>query len=134
MAVNQATRKVIDVLRSRAAAKWGIDVEAVEWADGEARPAGQNAGEFDPLTLEDIAGDGGEPIAASVSNNATGHQGSFAAQLVDVEVDPETGHVKVLRFTVSQDVGRALHPGYCAGQVQAGAIQGIGWALNEDYS
>ena len=133
MAVNQATRKVIDVLRARAAAKWGIDIEAVEWADGQARPAGQNAGEFDPLTLEQIAAAGGEPIAASVSINATGHLGAFAAQMVDVEVDPETGHVKVLRFTASQDVGRAIHPDYCEGQIQGGVVQGIGWALNEEY-
>jgi CO/xanthine dehydrogenase Mo-binding subunit len=53
--------------------------------------------------------------------------------MVDVEVDPETGHVKVLRFTASQDVGRAIHPDYCAGQIQGGVVQGIGWALNEEY-
>ena len=133
MAVEQATSEVILNLRGRAAGKWGIDIEAVDWADGQASPAGTNAGDFKPLTLADIAGMGGAPIAASVSLNATGHQGAFAAHMVDVEVDKETGHVKVLRFTASQDVGRAIHPDYVEGQIQGGVVQGIGWALNEEY-
>ncbi len=133
LAVDQATKKVIEVLRGKAAQKWGIDIEAVEWGDGEARPAGANAGDFDPLTLADLAKLGGDPIAASVSLNATGHQGAFAAHMVDVEVDPETGRVEVLRYTASQDVGRAIHPDYVEGQIQGGVVQGIGWALNEEY-
>lgn len=133
MAVHEATNKVIEILRQRAADAWGIELDAVDWVDGEARPAGQNAGDFEPLSLAAIAGKGGAPIAASVSINATGHQGAFAAHMVDVEVDPETGHVKVLRFTASQDVGRAIHPDYVEGQIQGGVVQGIGWALNEEF-
>ena len=59
--------------------------------------------------------------------------GAFAAHMVDVEVDPETGHVKILRYTASQDVGRAMHPDYVEGQIQGGVVQGIGRALNEEY-
>jgi len=50
-----------------------------------------------------------------------------------VEVDPETGHTKVLRYLVVQDAGTAIHPAYVEGQYQGGAAQGIGWALNEAY-
>ena len=50
-----------------------------------------------------------------------------------MEVDPETGGVTVLRYTAIQDVGRAIHPSYVEGQLQGGAAQGIGWALNEEY-
>ena len=53
--------------------------------------------------------------------------------MVDVEVDPDTGHVTILRYTAAQDVGRAIHPDYVEGQLQGGAVQGIGWALNEEY-
>ena len=53
--------------------------------------------------------------------------------MCDVEVDPETGHVTILRWTAAQDVGRAIHPSYVEGQIQGGAVQGIGWALNEEY-
>ena len=52
---------------------------------------------------------------------------------MDVEVDPETGKVKILRFTTAQDAGKAIHPSYVEGQMQGGSVQGIGWALNEEY-
>jgi CO/xanthine dehydrogenase Mo-binding subunit len=52
---------------------------------------------------------------------------------VDVEVDPETGKIDILRYTAVQDVGKAVHPGYVEGQIQGGSAQGIGWALNEEY-
>ena len=56
-----------------------------------------------------------------------------ATQVCDVEVDPETGKVTILRFTTAQDVGRAIHRDYVEGQMQGGSVQGIGWALNEEY-
>jgi CO/xanthine dehydrogenase Mo-binding subunit len=59
--------------------------------------------------------------------------GAFATHIVDVEVDPDTGKVQVLRYTAVQDVGRAIHPSYVEGQIQGGSVQGIGWALNEEY-
>ncbi|MFP6743480.1 MAG: molybdopterin cofactor-binding domain-containing protein, partial [Alphaproteobacteria bacterium] len=52
---------------------------------------------------------------------------------VDVEVDRETGRTEILRYTVIQDAGKAIHPSYVEGQYQGGAAQGIGWALNEEY-
>lgn len=134
--VSEATDNVIAILKGRAAKMWGIDAEAVEWRDGAAHPAGQNAGEFEPLTLPDIAMKAeqtGGPILAAVSKNTTGHMGVVGAHMVDVEVDPETGHVKILRYTASQDVGRAIHPAYVEGQIQGGVVQGIGWALNEEF-
>ncbi len=59
--------------------------------------------------------------------------GSFATHLIDVEIDTETGKVQVIRYTAAQDAGRAVHPGYVEGQMEGGAVQGIGWALNEEY-
>jgi CO/xanthine dehydrogenase Mo-binding subunit len=59
--------------------------------------------------------------------------GSFAGNIVDVEVDPDTGKVTILRFTAVQDAGKAIHPSYVEGQMQGGSVQGIGWALNEEY-
>src|ERR1019366_6312592 len=65
--------------------------------------------------------------------NAQGAGPGFGAHIVDVEVDRQTGSVKILRYTVVQDVGKAIHPAYVEGQMQGGAAQGIGWALNEEY-
>jgi CO/xanthine dehydrogenase Mo-binding subunit len=58
---------------------------------------------------------------------------SFATHICDVEVDPETGRTSIVRYTVIQDAGKAVHPSYVEGQYQGGAAQGIGWALNEEY-
>jgi CO/xanthine dehydrogenase Mo-binding subunit len=136
MAVTQAAQNVVADLKKRAAMIWDISPEAVDWRDGMAYPAGQNAGNFDPLSLADIAlkaGRTGGPISAEVSLNAQGAGPGFATHICDVEVDPETGHVKVLRYTAIQDVGRAIHPSYVEGQIQGGVAQGVGWALNEEY-
>ena len=58
---------------------------------------------------------------------------TFAGLLVDIEVDPDTGKIEILRCTVAQDAGKAIHPSYVEGQMQGGTAQGIGWALNEEY-
>ncbi|HVC56541.1 MAG TPA: xanthine dehydrogenase family protein molybdopterin-binding subunit [Stellaceae bacterium] len=136
MAVTQAAEKVVVELKQRAAMIWDISPDAVEWKDGKAFPAGPNAGSFEPLSLAEIAlksGRTGGPISAEVTINAQGAGPGFATHICDVEVDRETGHVKVLRYTAIQDVGRAIHPAYVEGQIQGGVTQGIGWALNEEY-
>ncbi|HSF95067.1 MAG TPA: molybdopterin cofactor-binding domain-containing protein, partial [Thermohalobaculum sp.] len=135
-ATHDASAKVIEELKKRAAATWKIPVEAVEWEDGHARPAGPNAGEFPPLSMAEIARNApktGGPISGHVEENVKGAGPSFAAEMADVEVDPETGKVTILRFTVAQDAGKAIHPSYVEGQYQGAAAQGIGWALNEEY-
>ena len=135
-AVSEASERVIRQLRERAAQLWDIDPEAVDWKNGQAVPAGANAGDFEPLSLADIAAKAaqtGGPITAQVSVNAQGAAPAFATHVCDVEVDEETGRVEVIRYTAVQDVGRAIHPSYVEGQMQGGVAQGIGWALNEEY-
>src|SRR5207249_10002213 len=75
----------------------------------------------------------GGTIMGRASVDPAGVGGGFATHVVDVEVDPETGKVTILRYTAVQDVGQAIHPSYVEGQMQGGAVQGIGWALNEEY-
>ncbi|MBV9858828.1 MAG: xanthine dehydrogenase family protein molybdopterin-binding subunit [Alphaproteobacteria bacterium] len=136
MATVQAAEKVVEQLKQRAAMIWDISPDAVEWKDGQAFPAGANAGSFEPLPLADIAvksGRTGGPITAEVSINAQGAGPGFATHICDVEVDRETGFVKILRYAAIQDVGRAIHPSYVEGQIQGGVTQGVGWALNEEY-
>ena len=136
MAVIKAAEDVVRQLRERAAKIWEIDVEAVLWEDGRAVPAGSNAGEFEPLTLAELAAMSaktGGPISGHAALNASGAGAGFGSHICDVEVDTETGRVTVLRYTAIQDAGRAIHPGYVEGQLQGGVAQGIGWALNEEY-
>jgi CO/xanthine dehydrogenase Mo-binding subunit len=136
MAVTQAAENVIEVLKKRAAVMWEISADAVEWKDGKVYPAGLNAGSFEPLDLAAIAARSartGGPISAEVQINAQGQAPAFTTHICDVEVDQETGYVKILRYTAIQDVGRAIHPSYVEGQMQGGVAQGIGWALSEEY-
>ena len=89
-----------------------------------------------PLSLAEIAkvaANTGGPIAGHSEINAEGAGVSFATHLADAEVDLETGRVTITRYTVAQDAGKAVHPSYVEGQFQGGAVQGIGWALNEEY-
>jgi len=136
MVVTQSIEKVIAILRGRAGKIWGIDPEAIIWDNGAARPAGDNAGKFPPLSLADIAAKASEtggPIGAGAQLNTTGAAGGFATQICDVEVDIDLGIARVIRYTAFQDVGRAIHPDYVEGQMQGGVAQGIGWALSEEY-
>ena len=134
--VTQSTETIINTLRQRAAKIWEIDPEAVKWENGAAHPVSPNAGQFEPLTLKELAEKApsqGGPIGASVQLNTVGAEGGFGTNICDVEVDIELGIVRVIRYTTIQDVGKAIHPGYVEGQLQGGAVQGIGWALNEEY-
>ncbi len=136
MAVIEASKQIAEELRQRAAKIWDISVDAVVWEDGYAKPAGANAGDFEPLSIDDIAAQAGKtggPISANAALNAQGAGPCFGTHICDVEVDPETGRVTVLRYTAIQDCGKAIHKAYVEGQIQGGAAQGIGWALNEEY-
>jgi len=136
MAVVEAARSVIRQLRERAAAFWEVEVDDVEWRDGQARVRNGDGAGREPLGLADLAARAartGGPIAGHASLTARGVGAAFGTHICDVEVDPETGAVRVVRYTAVQDAGRAIHPSYVEGQMQGGVAQGIGWALNEEY-
>jgi CO/xanthine dehydrogenase Mo-binding subunit len=135
MAVIDASRQVIEHLRARAAMIWDVELDTVEWRDGHAVGVGGAANEK-PLSVTDIAAtmhETGGPIIVSASVNPPSAGPAFGTHLCDLEVDPETGRSTVLRYTVCQDAGKAIHPTYVEGQFQGGASQGIGWALNEEF-
>jgi Aerobic-type carbon monoxide dehydrogenase, large subunit CoxL/CutL homologs len=136
MAVVEAARKVIAQARERAAKLWELPLEEVIFEDGLVRPTGEHAGKNLALSFADLgrlAGKTGGPIVGNASLTAHGAAPTFGTHIADVEVDPETGKISVIRYTVIQDAGRAIHPSYVEGQFQGGAAQGIGWALNEEY-
>ncbi len=128
-AAQEVKRKMIE----RAATVWDTSIEDVEY-DG-----GVLTHKSDPelrMTFKELAGkllQTGGPISSSSNVEPSGVGGAFATAIVDVEVDPDTGKVDVLRYTTVQDAGKAIHPSYVEGQMQGGAVQGIGWALNEEY-
>ncbi|HSK88362.1 MAG TPA: molybdopterin cofactor-binding domain-containing protein, partial [Anaerolineales bacterium] len=58
---------------------------------------------------------------------------AFVAQAAEVEVDTETGHVRVLRFVSADDVGQAINPALVEGQVEGAVVQAQGYAMMEDW-
>jgi len=128
-----AAQSVKQQMIERAAKIWEIPDEDVEYKEAVLQH------KSDPelkLTFKQIAArmiPTGGPIVGSAGVNPPGPGPSIGVHMVDVEVDPETGKVDILRYTAVQDAGKAIHPPYVEGQIQGGAVQGIGWALNEEY-
>ncbi len=136
MAVVEAAKQIKADLCTRAAKLWELAPDQVAFENGHVKPVGDTNGRHKPVSVADlakVAGKTGGPIGGVGRINAQGAGPSFGTHLVDVEVDPETGRVTILRYTMAQDAGRAIHPSYVEGQYQGGAAQGIGWALNEEY-
>jgi CO/xanthine dehydrogenase Mo-binding subunit len=136
MVIIDSARKAITELCRRAALIWGVPEEGVVFEDGYCRPASSNVGEFPPLSIADIAGKTTLTLGAIAGHsemNVTGAGPGFGVHIVDVEVDQELGRVDIKRYTVVEDAGKAIHRLQVEGQYQGGAVQGIGWALNEEY-
>ena len=132
-AVYQAAEDVRQQMVERAAKIWDVSPDDVEYQDGllshKSDPELRLG--FDQLARR-LNGTGG-PIVGRGTANPGGVGNAFGLHIVDVEVDPDTGKVEILRYTALQDAGKAIHPSYVEGQIQGGAVQGIGWALNEEY-
>ncbi|MEX0927598.1 MAG: xanthine dehydrogenase family protein molybdopterin-binding subunit [Dehalococcoidia bacterium] len=129
----EAATKLVEELKNRAAILWGIDADDVDFSDGTF------SSKSDPelrIGFKDLAGKIGEtggPVSSTASVNLASAGNGYAVHICDLEIDPETGKTDVVRYTAVQDVGKAIHPAYVEGQIQGGAVQGIGWALNEEY-
>ena len=128
MAAHNMGVEMLAQMKERLAGIW--EVESVDYADGEFT-GGENRANFKQAAA--LIYRTGEPLMVSSTVFPRSFGPGFSTQLADVEVDPETGKVTVLRYTIAQDVGRAIHPSYVEGQMQGGVVQGIGWALNEEY-
>ncbi|AWT60245.1 MAG: 4-hydroxybenzoyl-CoA reductase subunit alpha [Candidatus Moanabacter tarae] len=133
-AAHDAAQDVKAQMIERAANHWETPADNVEFDDGVYRNKSDSSKSLNFKELAAIISESDSPVIGRASVNlGFGVGGSFATNIVDVEVDPETGKVKILRFTVIQDAGKAIHPSYVEGQMQGGSVQGIGWALNEEY-
>jgi CO/xanthine dehydrogenase Mo-binding subunit len=109
---------------------WEVEPAQVSYQDGVFRQNGSQ------MTFAELAGklnDTGGPVVASAAVFPGKYGPGFATHIADVEVDPETGKVTILRYTAVQDVGKAIYPPYVEGQIQGGVTQGIGWGLNEEF-
>ena len=129
----EAAYDIRDQMCQRAAKIWDVDVADVGYEGSDITHKSDPALNMSFQELSSMLNSTGGPIVGRATVNPGGVGNAFAVHLVDVQVDKKTGKVDVLRYTTIQDVGKAIHPSYVEGQMQGGAVQGIGWALNEEY-
>jgi len=117
----------------RAAVLWDVDPAKVTYCVDTATLNGPDGKSITFKALAEQVNHCGGPVIGRGFSSEANQGGAFGTHCVDVEVDPETGKTQILRYTIAQDCGTAIHPSYVEGQLQGGAVQGIGWALNEEY-
>jgi xanthine dehydrogenase molybdenum-binding subunit len=129
-AAYEVSKLLKEKLVERAALIWETEVDKIRSEHG-AFSFGQKQMTFKELAsrLDETGG----PVVASAAVRPEHSGPTFATHVVDVEVDPETGKVQILRYTAVQDAGKAIYPMYVESQMQGGVAQGVGWALNEEY-
>ena len=132
-AAHEAAMDVMQQLIVRASLIWDTDPDNVEYVDGALQHKSDSELRMSFAEIAAQLPNTGGPVVGRANLNPGGQGGSYSANIVDVEVDPDTGKVDILRYTAFQDAGFAIHPSYVEGQIQGGAAQGIGWALNEEY-
>jgi xanthine dehydrogenase molybdenum-binding subunit len=112
---------------------WKVDPVRVKFEEGMLRDHKDSSKTMSLKEVAETLAHRGIDIGTRVTVTPQKVGGAFGTHIADVEVDPETGKVTILRYTAVQDAGKAIHPSYVEGQMQGGVVQGIGWALNEEY-
>jgi len=133
-AVYRACQDVKEQLCRRAAPKLQVEPKDIEYVPGRVQVKGmpEKSLSFADLTsvLHRFATEA--PIVGRGVARETDWSLIFTVQSADVEVDRETGKVKILSYTIAQDAGCAINPTLVEGQIQGAVSQGIGWALSEN--
>jgi len=133
-ALHHACQDALHQLKQRAAEHLEANIDDIEYAQQRffVRGSPDKSASLQQLAKASVMGSG--PILGKGTATRMGLAHEFAVHIADVEVDPDTGKVKILRYTTFQDVGCAVNPTQVEGQMQGGTVQGIGWALTEEYA
>ena len=132
-AVQMAAEDALQKLYALAAGRLGVPADALACSEGRVYvqdnpPQSLTLGQLGRMTLTSVEG----PIIGTASLSSLPYAPVFNTQAAEVQVDKETGHVKIIRFVQAQDVGMAINPMSVEGQLEGGAVQGIGRALSEE--
>lgn len=131
--VQMAAEDTRDKLLSLASGRLGVPADALACKDGRVyvqdnAPQGLSLGQLSQLSLTSPQG----PIVGNASLSSMPYAPVYNTQAAEVLVDKKTGQVKLTRFVQAQDVGVAINPMSVIGQLEGGAVQGIGRALSEE--
>ena len=129
-AAYEAVMMAKEELKKAAAAAMRVSSEELVVSKG----AVQQAKGKRRMSLSEVVKSHGSPIsvAGSYDDTAKNPDASMCVQVAEVEVDPETGAIKLRNFTSAHSTGRILNPLMHQGQIEGGAMMGIGYALMED--
>jgi CO/xanthine dehydrogenase Mo-binding subunit len=125
----QAALKAVEAIKQAAAQHMGTAPDQITLANGAAlHPRMERRMGYDELVKAN-----GSPISveASYNDNSKVHAASMCVQVAEVEVDSETGQVQLKKFTSTHSTGTVLNPLMHQGQIEGGAMTGIGYALME---
>lgn len=133
-AVHEACQQAMAQLKAHAAEQFDVTPAEVEYGSGRfwVRENQEQSVDLSTIAMGSARRATG-PVCGYGAVTRLQAAPQFGANVVDVEVDPETGKVSILRYTIFQDVGKAINPAMVEGQMQGGAAQGIGWAITEYY-
>jgi len=135
-AVVNAGQKVRQMILERAAKKLKVFADKLDMREGRvyvqgAPEKGLGVAEISHDAIYDY-GTTGQHIMAVGSFQSVSHCPNFQAGFAEIEVDTETGIIKVIKYILAHDIGRAINPQNVEGQLQGGTAQGLGYALYED--
>jgi len=131
VAAHQASGELRSKLIEQAAKMFGCAADQVTYKNGKFSIA---SGKNKPLSLSDVVKAHGAPVTVSLETEVPrkGSSTSFVAQVAEVEVDPETGRVKLNKFVTAHDVGTIINPLGHQGQIDGEAVMAIGSSLMEE--
>lgn len=127
-AIKVASENIIGQTKIIAAKKLNVDENLIKYKEGLFNVEGTNL----TISLEDLAKESDIPI--KVSNQWTPPNFTFpnGCHICELEVDKDTGHIEIKKYTVVDDFGLVINPNMLAGQVHGGIAQGIGQAIYEN--
>jgi putative selenate reductase molybdopterin-binding subunit len=126
----EAALKAVEAIKQAAAEQLGAPAEQITLAKGAVlHPRMERR-----LSYADLIKANGGPIhvEATYDNNKKVHEASMCVQIAEVEVDPDTGHVQLKKFTSTHNGGTVLNPLMHQGQIEGAAMTGIGYSLMEE--
>ena len=127
-AIKVASEDIINQGKNIAANKFGVEVDEISYKESIFLVEGKNLN----ISIEDLAKESSKPIIASHQWSPPNFTFPNGCHICELEVDKETGKVKILKYTVVDDFGLIINPNLLAGQVQGGIAQGLGQALLEN--
>ena len=133
MAVHECALKVRAQILERAALMLAAPVDSLTCRDAAVHGPGGRSVSFSDICVHALYEDDQRQIAAHASKIAHASPPPFAAHFAEVEVDVELGTVRVVRYVAAVDCGQAIHPKLAEGQAEGAIMNGISYALCEEY-